>query len=62
MTTEQFRNLRKDKYVFHYFVDKDGFDHEKLESTGAVGRTFPGNASVNLRAWKVGDCNFEFAF
>jgi hypothetical protein len=20
----QFRNLKKDKYVFHYFVDKDG--------------------------------------
>ena len=40
----------------------NGLTMEGRKSIGAVVRTFPGNASMNKRAWKAGDCNFESAF
>ncbi len=63
MSTEQFRKLKKDKYVFHYYLDNDGVLTMKgWKDTGAVGRTSLDTSSVTLRAWKQGDCNFESAF
>lgn len=63
MTTDQFRKLSKDKYIFQYVVQKDGeLSMQGWYARGAFGRKFDPTSTVTLRVWKQGDCSYTNGF
>ena len=58
ISVDTFKNLKKDKYVFQYFINnKDELTMHGWQAFGAVGRVFNTKPEIELEIWKEGKCS-----
>ena len=60
MSVETFQNLKKDKYVFQYFINTTNeLTMHGQQAFGAVGRVFNTRPDIELKIWRQGKCSIS---